>query len=809
MNRFAAQSRLAFQSLRQSPGFVFSVVATMSLTLAIVFVVVSLVNTYFIHPLDVHDEDNLYVIEQRIESDAGVYDGYQSYKGIVHWMRTQTVFDQAAAVSPSDMMVSSFPGEPKYVVTFASPDYFTLLNVPVILGRPLSKALKFDEPSNDVLISERLWKRYFDGAEDVIGQTITIQGGDMYKVIGVVGDEFSPPYMFYDGESDLWMHFGADPRYFNDGRWDNPWNNTYGSLKIIGTSKAGLSQQDVFNDFDTSIESIRAEWMEGYPGATDIAPIVRHFRTVELGDKGHLSLYLLAATLGLLIIAVLNVSNLFISKALSQHRTLALQAVLGAKRNTLFMSIFAQSFLLMMTSVALALFLAAWGIKGFKALTMGNLPLVGVVSIDSVVVLVALVTCLLLSFVFALVSASLVNFADLRKQLQQSGKNTGQQLSAGKTRLLVATQMAVATALIIVAAFSLSRTHDTLNRDMGVNIKNIHDLSVFVPYEGAMTPQERVERRNAVREKILSHPSVKSVSFGRSPVRQNIFAATLTDAQGNESIFMPQTWVGTDYFEQVGMEIIAGRSFSEEAMRGETFEVIVSASVAALLDPESDVIGKTYNGNGEDHLIVGISADFNHPNFFQEHQGRHLWWCTGPNGYNFVLTLQDGKSLSREALLKYVREYDQRFMIWEYLSLESELAKMLHIDNITLFGSYLLAAFTLILACIGIFGVLSYNLNMRRFEFGLRMALGAKTSRLYRLLGTDVIAPLLIGCVGASIVTVAVLLMQSTVLSAWLQYSPVFALPAVLFSLMIAVISGLVPLHNIIKRAPMRALRNE
>ena len=810
MTGISAQFALAFQSLRKTPGFVLSVVMTMSCTLAVVFVVASVVNAYFIRPLKVLDEQNLYVVEQQVQTEAGTHTGYQSYKGIVHWMRTQQSLDKAAAISPANVTLMGVPGEPNVVSTFASAEYFTLFEVPILFGRGFEPGTAFDQARDEVLISERIWAKHFERAEDVLGKTLMIQGGKTFSIVGVVKDDFAPPYMFFDGKSDIWMLFGNDPRFFNDGEWDNPWDNTYGSLKIIGIAKPGLQQQDIFADFDASIEAIRPEWLAGYPMAQDIAPVVRPFRTVELGDKGHLSLFLLAATLGLLLIAILNVSNLLLSRALAQHRTLALQAVLGAKRRTLLISIFAQTLLLMLSSVLLALFMAAWGVRGFKHLTAGQLPLLSTVQIDGLVVLLALAVCLLLAYLFAWVSASLVDFSALRKPLQQSGKNTGQTLSSTKTRLLVGCQMGIATALILVAAFSLGRTHDTLSRPLGNQVENRFNLVLFIPGENfELSATEIVERRQRMQQHLSLLPQVRRVSLGNSPVIKNISASTLIDAKGVETVYLPQSWVGHDFFEHAGMEIIAGRTFSDAAMRGESLEMLVSEATATLLDPKGDVLGKVYTGHGEKYEIVGITENFNHPNHYHRDQGRHLWWPMGAVGYSFMVEFKGGAAIERWAMLDYVRQQDERFFLWEFTPLEDELAQILHIDKIALYGSYLLAGFTLALACVGIFGVLSYNLNMRRFEFGLRMALGTKTSRLYRLLARDILMPLLLGTGLAAGITLALLLSLADSLQLWLSYSPVFAVPAVLLSLLFAILCGLWPMRTVIKRQPMHALRNE
>ena len=133
--KMQSQYRLAFNSLLNAPGFVVSVLLTMSLTLATLFVVLSLVNTYFVKPLDVLDEKNLYVIEQEVDTPSGTHAGFQSYKAIVHWYKSQNSFDKVAAISPGNFIVNSLPGEPRVVATYSTPDYFDLLKVPLLLGK--------------------------------------------------------------------------------------------------------------------------------------------------------------------------------------------------------------------------------------------------------------------------------------------------------------------------------------------------------------------------------------------------------------------------------------------------------------------------------------------------------------------------------------------------------------------------------------------------------------------------------------------------------------------------------------------------
>lgn len=803
------QFNLAFRSLKSAPGFVASVMVTMSLTLATLFVVFSLVNTYFLKPLNVLNENNLYVVEQEVDTPSGTHSGFQSYKAIIHWYKTQNSFDKLTAINPNNVFFAGLPGEPRIPVTYAMPDYFDLFKVPMLLGQSFSRDLPLEQASNDIVISESFWQKYYDRTPDIIGKTMN-DGDHVYTIIGVVSKSFESPYMFYNGKTDVWMHFGSDRRFFNDGEWDNPWDNTYKSLKLVGTAKAGVTEADIIKDLDERIEDIRAEWLAGYETSTDFRPLVTAYRKLELGDKGHLSLFLLAGTLGLLLIAVVNVCNLFFSRALAQHKTLALQAVLGAKRRLLFSAILTQTFILMASSVVIALFLSAWGIKLFKYLATGSLPLVKSLNIDSNLVIVAILLSLLLAYLFALVTSRLVDYKALKSQLQSSGKGSVNQVSARTVKILITVQMTLASVLIIFACLALTKTHQTLERPIGNKVNNMYYIGSFIPDENnALSIKERFDKMEKLKDAFEKLPQITSVSTGRSPVSLHITKSTLTDMNGKITDFIPQAWVGSDYFTHSGLKILKGRTFSDEAIRGEKNEVMVSQSLAYLLDPQGDVIGKVYDGHETNNEVVGITADFNHPNYFDKDKGKHIWWPNKPFSYHFIIETTPDYVLNQEKALLMLRNEDARFNIWEFRSLSDEYNRIIYMDMITLYLSYILAAFTLLLASIGIYGVLSYNLGLRRFEFGIRMALGAKKAKLYKLLIKDAIVPLLLGVIFANIFILMIYNNFYQKLSPWLSFDIMFALPAIILSTSIAIYASIRPMQKIIKAKPMKSLRNE
>ena len=383
-------------------------------------------------------------------------------------------------------------------------------------------------------------------------------------------------------------------------------------------------------------------------------------------------------------------------------------------------------------------------------------------------------------------------------------------MSGRTVRVLVGVQMALASILIIFACLALTKTTDTLKRPIGSRISNMYYVQAFIPGENkVLSIAERFDKNKKIQASLTRQANIKRVSDGTSPVSLRVTRESLTDMLGNKTSFFPQAWVGANYFEHTGLKILKGRTFSDAALRGERKELMVTQSLAFQLESSGDVLGKIYDGMGPKNEIVGITEDFNHPNSYDQDKGAHIWWAKQHYTYNFIIETKPGYTLTQEAFLLTLHKEDARFHIWEFSSLEEDVRRITYMDTITLYLSYILAGFTLLLASVCIYGVLSYNLGLRRFEFGIRMALGAKKSRLYKLLVKDAITPIMIGLCCAILITILLFSQYHAALSPWLTFDIKFILPALILTLTIALLASFRPMQKIIKERPMKALRNE
>lgn len=806
--RVKLQMRLAFNSLRHAPVFSLSVLVTMALSLFSVFLVFSIVNTYYVKPLKVLDENHLYVLEQEVDTVVGKSSGYQSYQAIAHWYQTQTVFEHVSMVAVYEFLATNLPGQPKLISSYVTQDYAELFQVPLLKGQWFKGDIQITERSNQAVISERVWRDYFNADENVLGRKVE-QGPDSFTIIGVISSIYESPFMFSNGRSDIWLHSGDDMRLISAMEGKGSWSNTYGAVKIIGQLKADLDYAQMYQQLDDSIESIRSVWHEQFDQASDFRPLLTSYRVKELGDNGKFSLFVLVGVLGLLSTAVGNVANLFVSRAVAQTNQLALQAVLGAKRRVLFQSVLLETLILMTIAVMIATFLTAWGIKLFKFLFSGNAPLIQSISLDFNFLLLAVTCCVVLAIFFAFVTSSVIDYRSLNSQVRNSGKGSVHQVSSLTVRLVMFIQVTVASTLIFFTGLALTHVHQSLNRTTGETMNNRYSVMAFSPdVHRVSSPQERYENFARLKQLVLDAKYVRKVSTGNSPLVKNIIRTTINDTEGNFSPFTPYSVVGQDFFSHSGLNILRGRTFSDAAMRGEVKEFLVTQAMAERLDPEGDVVGKHYYWWHERiYELVGVTENFYHPTSYEQDNGAYIWWPSSPRNFQFIIEVEEGHELNRKDFLDLLRTDDPDIKLWSLESLEANYNDMVYMDRLVLYLCYLLAVFALVLGSVGIFGMLTYNVGIRRVELGLRIALGAKRRRIYQLVMQDALMPLFAGLITAVCICALVYLTFEATLEQWLSFNLIFMILILAMIMGVGAYACSRPVYRLLQQKPMAVLQ--
>nr|WP_253257083.1 ABC transporter permease [Pseudoalteromonas sp. GCY] len=770
----------------------------------------SLLSSYFIKPLNIQNESHFAVVEQRNLFTENSSAGYQSMQAMLDWYREEDLFETRALINSFSDVVDNLPGQPKLDITFASNDYYAMIKMPLAIGRHISPTEEINQKHSEVLISYELWQTYFSGKQSVLGESLSIIGR-FYTIVGVTAQQFRDPHFLNQGKSQLWLPFSEDERYFGDqrGQYD-AWSSRQRDLKLLAIVKPELKFSHITEKLQQQIISTQTEWKAAEPELVRIEPIVRSFREVEVGDKDKLAIIVMISITCLVLIAILNVSNLFISRSQAIQKQLALQAMLGAKRRLLFNNILFESLILTGASVLVALFLAAWEIQLVKSLTQGYLPLVDALSLDATVMISALTLTLSLAFLFAYITTRMINFEQLRHGAQSSGKGSTNQLNQTATRVLISIQLFFTTSLVLGASLILSKSTDTLLRPVGTEVQNMYSVMLHIPNDQTPFP-ERFGKIELFKQALMKVPNVQGVAHGESPLQESQRISAMRDMSGQLTPTMPIGNVGRDYFDLTGLELIEGRNFSESAIRGNTEEVIVTKAVNDLLKPDGSMIGDSYFGFNPDvpAEVVGISENFNHPSEFDKHQGKMIWWPALPLGYPYIVKMDQDKPLTREQVLKAIRSVHGNAGIWRFTNLSQAYNSVTYLERMTLILGFTLCGFTLLLCGVGIYGVLSYSFHNRKYEFGMRMALGAKKKQLYILLTCDTMGPIITAISTACLMVTGLYFGFADSLTDWMSVKISWLVPVITLLLLFAYVVAYYPMRKLIKSSPMKVLRQQ
>lgn len=260
----------------------------------------------------------------------------------------------------------------------------------------------------------------------------------------------------------------------------------------------------------------------------------------------------------------------------------------------------------------------------------------------------------------------------------------------------------------------------------------------------------------------------------------------------------------------MNIKLLRGREISDAAYRNEIHEMLVTESAARKLDPNGDALGKTFLGIGnKPYEVVGITEDVIDPKFNDGDQGVRVWWPMIPNAFPFVIKMKSGEHISRLEVHQVIKKVSESLMLWDYAVVEQNYNDAVYQETLTIYLTSTLTFFTLLLACVGIFGVVSYSSNLRRYEFGIRMALGAKTRFLRKLMFFESMKPAGLGMIIGIVACLLTLLVFGDKFSEWIDINPMYLALSVLITVSTVAMASILPVIRLLKSNPIEALRSE
>jgi len=819
MGTLAQNLRYAIRTLRNSPGFALVVVLTLALGIGANTAIFSVVYSALLRPLPYREPGKLFHFgESRIQNDNSTNGAQASYPDYLDWKRAAKSVPSFAGYS-GDAFTLSTNGEPKN--TFAAqvtPNFFSTLGVQPALGRDFLESEMQPDGPHVAILPDAFWRTEFGADPNVIGRVIHLDGKPA-TIIGVLPRdfEFAPA-----GSAQLWVpiHQTGDPITRRSLRW----------LSVFGRLAPGFSPEQVRSE----MQGINAQLASQYPKENSATFFVMETLTQNIVGKVRPILLILLGAVGfVLLITCGNVANLLMTRSIGRRKEFAVRSALGASRASLLSQLLTESLLLSFIGAGVGLVGAHWGVNLLVAAIpetqLQAMPYLRNAGINLPVLLFLCGVTVLTGILFGLapgLEASRTSLNDVLKNESRGGT------SAGHARLrntLVIAEISISLVLLVGAGLLLKSLHALLGQDPGFNLHNVLSFSVNLPdssYPSDKTPpyysaaavrfdHEFTRRlRNLPGVLDVGQTSAIPVSGGSGTIRFVVEGRTTALGQEDECQIMT---VSTGYFSSLKIPLAEGRFFTENDSKDAPGTVVVSRAFVKAYLPGENPIGKrirfTYSAQNPFLQIVGVAADTASvdlatpppPIIYTPND-------QGPNTFLSYMVRTAGQPVvfvgaARAAL----QEMDAQLPMIQPQSLE-EIAGQSPSVFLRRYPSYLIggfAALALILAIVGLYGLISHVVLQRTREIGIRVALGAQGRDIMRMVLRQGIRAALAGVAFGIIAGLALTRLLSSLLYGvtpgdWLTFASVS-----LLMLVVALAACAIPARRAMRVDPIVALHYE
>jgi putative ABC transport system permease protein len=638
-----------------------------------------------------------------------------------------------------------------------------------------------------------------------VGRSVTLNDAD-YTVIGVMPADFRFFYRF-----DVWFPLALDPqRELAGGK------RSY--QPTVARLKPGVTLEQARVEMDTLLqryETSRPDRTLRIDSRTRLVPLQEHF----LGGRKRPLLVLLGAVGLVLLIACANVANLLLARAATRGKELAIRGALGAGRPRLARQLLTECLLLAVAGGVAGLLLAYWLTGLLSSListnTLGEMGRVAAVTIDLRTLGFTLLITLVTGLLFGLLPALRLSRADLNVSLKEGGRGGGLQ-GGGLRGALMAGEVALAVVLLVGAGLLVRSLAKLLDVDPGYRAENLLTARLSVPPRYRDNPQqaqfyERILRRLAALPGVISVGVTNNLPLTRYSLGGTLRVEGRAPQKGENLPSAPVATVNSDYFRTMGISLRAGRLFNDGDAQGAPRVSLLSETLARRLFPNEDPIGKRIFLADRETTVIGVVSDIRYTGLDGEIEQAVYLDYRQMSPYTAALVLRGAVEPSSltPALRDAVREIDPALPIYDVMTMTERLSNSVAARrfNLLLLGGF--AALALLLAGVGVYGVISYVVTQRRHEIGVRMALGAQSADVLRLFIKQGMAPVLLGLALGSAGAFALTRVMKSLLFDVSAGDPLtFACVALLLSA-IALVACYLPARRATKVDPLTALRHD
>jgi predicted permease len=818
--------RYALRMLRKAPGFTLIALSTIALGIGATTAIFSVVDATLLHPLPYPHPEQLVTVEDDLPGvparDVGMSE--PEWQDLQH----SGIFEYVSPTQYDDNNLTGSSKAARVKLLIVAPNYFALLGVKPQLGRIFDPQNHSPGFTQEALISDGLWKRNFGRDPQILDKSVRLDT-DLYRVVGVMPASFcAPGPTTRERNLEAWVATS----FYGAPMSDHPPRSGRGLPTAIARLKSGLTLTEAQSKVDALVAALQKQFPVDYPSQSSWTVRLIPLQETVVGNVRR-SLILLLGAVGLvLLIGCVNIANLMLARASARGREMGIRQALGAARSRLVRQLLTESLLLSLFGgiAGLTILFCA---KGFLLrLLPDTLPRLNQISVSWVVLGFAVLTSIVSGVIFGLAPALHAGRQDLNVVLKREGRgSTGSGQQARTRRVLVVTEFALSLVLMICASLLLRSFWDLMNARLGFNPQGVGTVKTRLPYPNdpkndtyaTVSQQARFFHEVLRRGKTL--PGVEEIAMGdlgalplahdrnnQTPPVPLILEGH--ESQSNEAPLVDRSMVSPEYFHLMSMTLLRGRLFSDSDNEKATQVGVINQAMAETYWPNQDPLGKHLKLSAAASswtTVIGIVVDARaeslenaripeiYSSLYQK-SARHL--------AIFLRGNLDAGAIA-EQVREQVQSVDPTIPVFDVQTLNQVVSDSLSQRRLSMEMVGLFALTSLLLAGLGIYGVISYMVNERTHEIGIRLALGAQSGNILHMVLHQ---GLRLAITGAAVGVVAALIVSQ--LMAGLLYDvrptdPLTFAAVALLLIAVALLACYIPARRAVRVAPLVALRYE